>query len=479
MLGKGARMSSWLGKVRQWWDFFRHGIWEVDPSQFNRVQFSLLRQAQVASLVFRDFFADNCLLRASALTYTTLLSIVPLLALMFSLLKGLGVQNTLEPLLLKRIAVGSEQIVTQVLQYINNTSVGRLGTVGLLMLVVTVIALLTNIEKSFNSIWGVTETRTLYRRFSDYFSVVLIGPLLLFAAVSMTTTLASQAFVQKLAQMALVGHLILLLFQVLPYLAMWAAFIFLYIFMPNIKVHFRAALVGGIFGGTLWQLAQWGYVTLPGRGGPLQRHLRHHGGAADPHGLDLCLLGHRPARPRGHLRHPEPAHHPPGDPRRGGQFRQPRAGRPDRAAGVSRRLPARREAPGPRSRSPPSWNCRRGWCAAFSPTWCGSGLLSEVAAGGEEDFAFQPGRAPETMGLHEVVEMLKEDGVSYTRLSQSPERAVIAGAGREDAPGGAPGPGGAEHEGAGGADDRASVGVRRAGQSGAPAAVSRRKRPFS
>ncbi len=155
---------------------------------------------------------------------------------MFSVLKGFGVQNTLEPLILERIAVGSEEIVDNIITYINNTNVGSLGTVGLLALLVTVLALLSNIEESFNHIWGVKETRSLMRRFADYFSVVTFGPIFVLAAISMTATLQTQGFLQHLMRLAFVGELIFLLFKVLPYLAMWAAFTFLYVFMPNIKV---------------------------------------------------------------------------------------------------------------------------------------------------------------------------------------------------------------------------------------------------
>ena len=162
------------------------GVWKVHEDRPVRRKRFLVHPAKVAALVFHDFFADGCLLRASALTYTSLLSLVPLLALMFALLKGLGVQNTLEPLILEKLAVGSEDIVTAVISYINNTNVGRLGLFGLLALLGTVITLLSNIEKSFNHIWGVKETRPLTRRFADYFSVVTIGPLLVIAAISIT-----------------------------------------------------------------------------------------------------------------------------------------------------------------------------------------------------------------------------------------------------------------------------------------------------
>lgn len=248
------------------WDklrnFLLHDLWHLDTHELTRRRLFLMRQLQVVAIVVRGFFSDGCMLRASALTYATLLSIVPLLALMFSLIKGFGGQNVLEPLLFKVFTHGSEEVIGAILSYIENTNFRRLGTVGLAILVITVLTLLSNIEKSFNHIWGVKETRTMIRRFSDYFSVVLLSPLLMVAALSLTTSLRSQSLVQKLLETAFVGEALLLLFNILPYLAVWAAFTFMYLFMPNTRVQFAPALVGGIFGGTLWQLAQWTYVNF-------------------------------------------------------------------------------------------------------------------------------------------------------------------------------------------------------------------------
>jgi len=248
------------------WDklriFLRHDLWHLDAHKLTRRRFFLMRQLQIAAIVVRGFFSDGCMLRASALTYATLLSIVPLLALMFSLIKGFGGQNVLEPLLFKVFTHGSEEVIGAILSYIENTNFRRLGTVGLAILIITVLMLLSNIEKSFNHIWGVRETRTMIRRFSDYFSVVLLSPLLMVAALSLTTSLRSQSLVQKLLETAFVGEAVLLLFNILPYLAVWAAFTFMYLFMPNTRVKLAPALVGGIFGGTLWQLAQWTYVNF-------------------------------------------------------------------------------------------------------------------------------------------------------------------------------------------------------------------------
>ncbi len=242
--------------------FLEHDLWEMDAADRRWWRRFLLNQGQILTLVVRGFIADGCMLRASALTFTTLLSLVPLLALVFSALKWLGVQNELEPLLLEQLAVGGSAAVTKIVEYINNTNVARLGTYGLILLVITVLTLLSNIEKSFNRVWGVEETRPLLRRFTDYFSVVTIGPILVALAISMTSTLESQQLVQTLLEKQYVGEVLLSLFEVLPFMVMWLVFAGLYLFMPNVKVSPRAALIGGVFGGTLWQLSQWGYLNF-------------------------------------------------------------------------------------------------------------------------------------------------------------------------------------------------------------------------
>jgi len=242
--------------------FLDRDLWEMDAADQRWWRRFLLNQGQILTLVVRGFFVDGCMLRASALTFTTLLSLVPLLALMFSVLKGFGVQNELEPLLLDQLAVGGGEAVTKIVEYINNTDVANLGKYGLLVLVITVLTLLSNIEKSFNSVWGVEETRPLLRRFTDYFSVVTIGPLLVVVAISMTSTLKSQQLVLTLLEHEYVGEVLLSLFNILPFMVMWLVFAGLYLFMPNVKVSPRAALIGGIFGGTLWQISQWGYLNF-------------------------------------------------------------------------------------------------------------------------------------------------------------------------------------------------------------------------
>jgi membrane protein len=212
--------------------------------------------------IIRSFVANDCLLRAAALSYTSILSLVPFLALAFALLKGFGVPHKLAPLILEKVAAGSHEIVAQVLLYIDNTNMKSLGAIGLVALLVTVIGLLGEIEAAFNAIWGIKEPRPWNRKFSEYLSVVLSGPLLLFAATSVTTSLQSQVVVQGLLTSSYLGPLVLALFRFVPYLSIWVALIFLFLFIPNTRVRFSSAVVGGIIAGTIWQAAQWCYLYL-------------------------------------------------------------------------------------------------------------------------------------------------------------------------------------------------------------------------
>ncbi|WP_239027776.1 YhjD/YihY/BrkB family envelope integrity protein [Geomonas subterranea] len=204
--------------------------------------------------------ANNSLLRATALSFTTLLSLVPLLALAFSVLKGLGAQNRLVPLILKQVTAGNEEVVNRVISYIGNTNMGSVGAIGLAALLFTAISMLGSIEEAFNVIWGVPETRTFYRKFSDYLSVLVSAPLLLLAATSITTTLSSKWLTGWIMEWTYLGDLFLFTLGLTPYLVVWIAIFLLYVFMPNTRVRFDSALIGAVLAGTLWQFAQWAYI---------------------------------------------------------------------------------------------------------------------------------------------------------------------------------------------------------------------------
>ncbi len=214
---------------------------------------------RVIAVALWKFDRDKCFLRASALTYTSLLSLVPLLALMFSVLKGLGVQRRLEPLLLQHIAMGNEELVTQIIEYVDRTRIGALGAVGLVALIFTAVSVLGNVELSLNDIWQVHRGRNLMRKVADYIALLVVGPILLLASISLTTSLQSS---QVLETLSLVGPAVPYLMQALPFLAICIAFTAAYMILPNRRVPPVSALIGGMAGGLLWQIAEGGYIRF-------------------------------------------------------------------------------------------------------------------------------------------------------------------------------------------------------------------------
>jgi membrane protein len=232
---------------------------EWSGAAWARIRHSLA--AEVTIQAVKGFQTDRILLHASALTYTTLLSLVPGLALTFSILKGLGVQRRLEPLIMDRISAGSEEIAQQILAYIDNTNVTSLGTIGVITLLVTVVLVLSNIERAFNHIWGIGKPRPLGRKFADFLSVVLISPFLLLTASSLNAFVEGRpAFLERLPGMSLMTELWGIGIQLAPYVFMVVALTFLYVFMPNTRVRLGAALVGGLVAGIALQVAQDGYI---------------------------------------------------------------------------------------------------------------------------------------------------------------------------------------------------------------------------
>jgi len=209
----------------------------------------------------RRFYNDQCLTRASALAYTSLLSIVPLLALMFAVLKGLGVQHRLEPLLLSRLSL--DQATTDlIISYIDNTNVSTLGTLGAATLVLTAISVLGTIEGSFNYIWRVTRERTLWRQVTDYLGVVLLTPFLLLAGVAITSAAQFQQILHWILANGYVGAAAMTGLQLTPIAINAIGIGILYAVMPNRRPAWRPLVLSAVIAGVAWHLVQWGYVSL-------------------------------------------------------------------------------------------------------------------------------------------------------------------------------------------------------------------------
>ncbi|MEX0623617.1 YhjD/YihY/BrkB family envelope integrity protein [Saccharospirillum sp.] len=242
--------KNWFTQAQEW-------LWHPNLSKLPGPGRLGIRIARVGFAVIKDLTRGNTNLHAMSLVYTTLLSIVPFLALSFSVLKGFGVHNQLEPLLqsllLAPLGARSEEITSNVLDFVDNIRVGVLGAVGLGILVYTVISLVQKVERSFNQVWRVSQIRPLAQRFSNYMSVILIGPLLAFSTLGATAALVSSDTVATLLALEPLGWLFSVMTRLVPYVVIISLFTFLYIFIPNTSVKFRHALIGGTVAGFMWQ----------------------------------------------------------------------------------------------------------------------------------------------------------------------------------------------------------------------------------
>jgi membrane protein len=232
-------------------------IWQENVesrSPFSKRIAGILRAVLI---MIQEATQDDLKYRAMGLVYTTLLSLAPLLAVSFSVLKAFGVHNQLMPLLLGLLDPLGEkgaELAGQVIGYVQNIHIGVLGAAGLVFLLYSVISLLNIIEECFNRIWRVEASRNWIHRSSDYMSVLLVGPVLVVSALGVMASMANNALVQKIIALEPFGSFYYLAGLILPYVLIIAALTFLYIFMPNTRVNFTSALVGGIVAGLTWKM---------------------------------------------------------------------------------------------------------------------------------------------------------------------------------------------------------------------------------
>ena len=210
----------------------------------------------------RGFVNDRCLLRASALTYTTLLAIVPLLAVVLAVLKGAGFADSLRPFLVEQVPVAETAVIDDLLAYIGRANAQAVGGIGLVLLFVSVWTMFGNIEQSLNDILGVRASRGYLRRIGEYLSMLMVGAVVIAASVVLQTLFGSPMLFSSVFGDRLANELSYGVLGLLPWVSVWAGFAFLYTWMPNAHVPFRYALVGGIVGGTLFQLVQLLYIQL-------------------------------------------------------------------------------------------------------------------------------------------------------------------------------------------------------------------------
>ncbi|HJX34701.1 MAG TPA: YihY/virulence factor BrkB family protein, partial [Desulfatiglandales bacterium] len=247
--------------------FFSHELWRIRPENLSPKRWFFIRWIRTIVLAFRGFDENRCGLRASALTFYTLLSIVPAVALGFGIAKGFDMQKVLEDELLERMR-GQEEIISNVIRFSNRlldqTKGGLIAGIGIIVLVWIIIKLLGNIEKSLNDIWGVPHSRSFGRTLSDYLSVLFIAPILIIVSSGVTVFITTQGayIARELELLGPVSTLISICLKALPYCVIWLLFTFLYIFMPNTKVNLKSGILGGIVAGTIYEIVQWFYITF-------------------------------------------------------------------------------------------------------------------------------------------------------------------------------------------------------------------------
>ena len=231
-------------------------VWNTEPG--SRLGRYALHAARYAMALARDMAEGEITLRAMSLVYTTLLSLAPLLALAFSLLKAMGIHDKLEPVLeqlLQPLGDEAPAIAQQLIGFVDNMRVGVLGFLGVIKLIYTAVSMITKVESSFNFIWKIGGTRGFTKRFSEYLVVLLIGPMVVFAAIGLTASARSNHVVMEVMAIEPFGSAILFLTKMLPYLLIFGVLAFIYAYIPNTRVQMKAAAIGGLFGGVVWQSA--------------------------------------------------------------------------------------------------------------------------------------------------------------------------------------------------------------------------------
>lgn len=248
-------------------DFIKHDVWRIRRKNLPPVKSFFLKLLRVVILSIRGFDEDKCQLRASALTFYSLISIVPVAAVAFGIAKGFGFEKVLESQLRSKLA-GQEEVLDNIIQFshslLENTQGGLLAGMGLIVLFWAVIKMLGQIEGSLNDIWGIKEQRSWGRKFGDYLSLMLVCPILIILSSSATVLVVTQVtlVLESISFLGAFSSIVMFLLKLLPYTLLWGLFTFLYIFMPNTKVRFTSALLAGIIAGTIFEFAQWVYITF-------------------------------------------------------------------------------------------------------------------------------------------------------------------------------------------------------------------------
>jgi len=240
--------------------FLKEDIWKIQWETLSGIKKFGVKYLKILLFSFQKLFRDQLVLRAPALAFYSLLSVVPLMALAFGVAKGFGLQDVLQRQIQVQLSLPGD-VETMILEFAQTTlqkaKGGLVAGLGLVFLFVAVTLVLSNIELSFNKIWGIKKGRTLSVKIKDYFSMIFVGTILLLISLSLTVAIANTSSV-----FGYLNKVITFLLNLIPYVIIWFLFAFFIMFMPNRRVSLKAGLVAGIISGTLYQLFFNFYIRL-------------------------------------------------------------------------------------------------------------------------------------------------------------------------------------------------------------------------
>ncbi|WP_372752831.1 YihY/virulence factor BrkB family protein [Labilibaculum sp.] len=262
-----------MKSIRDYFDilmnFLSRGVWSMRLKQLSGPRYFLLRQLRIYILAVKGFYEDKCQLRASALTFYSILSVVPVLAMGFGIAKGFGLDKKLEKELMSQLS-GQEEVLNWLIEFANkmllNTKVSLIAGLGFVILFWSVLKVLSNIEESFNDVWRIKKGRSWGRRFSDYTAIMIFAPILLIGSSAATVVIKTmiEEFTHGNSLLEAVGPYLSFLINLAPFFLVWVLFTLLYIFMPNTNVKFKSGLLAGIIAGTIYQIFQLLYIEFQG-----------------------------------------------------------------------------------------------------------------------------------------------------------------------------------------------------------------------
>jgi|694.fasta_scaffold26934_4 membrane protein len=253
-------MANLVTVIKKTWYFVSVKLWHIRIDKVDKTQGFFLRQLRIFSLAINGFNEDKCLTKATALTFYTLFSIVPILALAFAISKGFGLEKNLQEMISGNYPEYKEvldQAFVSAGKLLSTAKGGVIAGFGIVLLLWSVLKLLVSIEDNFNEIWEIKKGRTWVRKLTDYLTVMLIGPVFLIVAGGLTVAIQT-----KVGSIEILGYASTILIKLIAYSLIVAVFMFLYIILPNTKVNFRSAVVAAVISTILFELLQWAYVKF-------------------------------------------------------------------------------------------------------------------------------------------------------------------------------------------------------------------------